>query len=112
MNKTEEGKSPCFRVVSPLGIGPSDAILFVVSGNNGFYRALIGAGATVSAKLRINDILIIALTDRFNRTRILTGTAGNALIRNTISHFVFTSSDFFYPSVNRLCPFTQQKRLP
>jgi hypothetical protein len=112
MDKTEEGKSPCFRVVSPLGIGPSDASLFVVSGNNGFYRARIGAGATVGAELRINDILIIALADRFNRTRILTGTTGNALVRNTISHFVFTSPDFFNPGVKRLRLFTRQKRLP
>jgi hypothetical protein len=98
MNKTEEGKSPCFRVVSPLGIGLSDAILFIVSGNNSLNRALIGAGATIGAKLRINDILIITLADRFNRTRIFTGTTGNALIRNTISHFVFTSPDFFMPA--------------
>jgi hypothetical protein len=102
MSKIEEGKAPCFRVVSPYGMEPSKANLFVVSRNDGFYRALICASAAVGAQFLINNVFVISLTDRFNRTFIFTGPTGNALIRNHISHFLSPHFTVFNnPGLNR-----------
>jgi hypothetical protein len=79
-------------ITAKNGGGDSRRVLFFLTGDDGFHRTLVSTGATIRTKTCINDIFVFAFADGFHWALVFAGTAGNAIIRNNVSHFFYLSS--------------------
>jgi len=82
---------------------PSEALLFRFFLDNRPHRALIHARAAIRAQFSIDDVLVALLMNRFLWTFTRTCTAGDAVIRNYMSHY-FLLLIFDCPSADRPAP--------
>jgi hypothetical protein len=55
--------------------------------SDSFNRALFGACSAFGAEIRVDYVFVVALADGLYRAHTLTGSTGNALIRDKICHF-------------------------
>ena len=55
--------------------------------DDGANRALASAGAAAQARIRIDDVMIVAFLDSLNRASAGAGAAGDAIVTDLISHY-------------------------
>ena len=58
----------------------------LIGGADSVIGAGIGAGAAIEAGAGVDDVMIVALTDRAGGTDIRAGTTANTSVRNLIGH--------------------------